>query len=214
MSDQRQTNSVISRSRRRLLILVGLLPLTKVFGLQRLPRTPMQTAGPFYPDPPPTGADDDLTRREGAGTSGDGEPLLLSGRVLDELGKPQAGALVEVWQCDTHGRYHHPRDRGAAQRDPAFQGYARQQVGQNGEYSVRCIRPVAYPGRTPHIHLAVRMASRLPLVTQLYIAGDPRNNEDFIYRGLGAVGQRLVTLDLQAADHGWVAAFDPVLDAG
>src|SRR4051812_18802044 len=70
--------------------------------------------------------------------------------------EPVSGATVEIWQCDAHGRYLHPADTGKRPRDSAFQGYGRITSGADGAYRFRTIRPVAYPGRTPHIHFAVR----------------------------------------------------------
>src|SRR5690606_26639932 len=92
----------------------------------------------------------------------------LRGRVLDARGAPMPGAVVEIWQCDALGRYRHPRDRQDG-RDPGFQGRGRLSTGPDGSYAFRTIRPVPYPGRTPHIHLAVAVSGREPLVTQLYI---------------------------------------------
>ncbi len=81
--------------------------------------------------------------------------LHLEGRVLDLNGKPVDGALVEIWQCDAQGIYDHPRQPGRDRRDSAFQGYGRLLVKADGRYSFRTLKPVAYAGRTPHIHLKV-----------------------------------------------------------
>ena len=73
------------------------------------------------------------------------------GRVLTVSGKAVPGVRVEIWQCDAKGYYHHPHDRGG-RADPRFQGYGRTSTDEQGQYRFRTIRPVAYPGRAPHIH--------------------------------------------------------------
>ena len=179
--------------------------------------TPRQTEGPFYPVEIPADADNDLVRVAGRGAVAKGTLVELKGRVLDVQGRPVAGALVEIWQCDHQGRYLHPGDRGA--RDEDFQGYGRAVADAGGGYSFRTIKPVPYPGRTPHIHVGVVAPGRPKLVTQMYVAGDPQNARDGIYRGLGAAGQRAVTVELaplpQHEIRGTLAGtFDIVLPLG
>jgi protocatechuate 3,4-dioxygenase beta subunit len=113
-----------------------------------------------------------------------------------------AGAQVEIWQCDANGRYLHPRDRGAKPRDTAFQGYGRTLCRADGSYSFRTIRPVAYPGRTPHIHFAVTPPGGGSLVTQMYVAGESLNERDGLYASLRDSRQRAaLTVRLEPA-HG------------
>lgn len=120
-----------------------------------LPGTPAQTAGPFYPPVLPLDDDADLTRVEGTPGQADGRITDLAGRVLDNSGRPLSGVRVEIWQCDANGRYRHPAERGSAPIDPCFQGHGRTVTDSLGRYWFRTIRPVPYPGRTPHIHAAV-----------------------------------------------------------
>lgn len=103
------------------------------------------------------------------------------GRVLTEDGRPMKGARVELWQCDALGRYHHPREpRGGA--DPNFQGYGHVTLGAAGAYHFRTIKPVPYPGRTPHIHFAVSGPGMARMTTQMYLRGEPGNEGDFVFR--------------------------------
>ena len=83
--------------------------------------------------------------------------------------------MVEIWQCDADGIYNHPGDDGQKRRDAAFQGYGRAEVDGDGRYAFRTIRPVAYPGRTPHIHFKVHAPGAGRLTTQMYVAGEPQN---------------------------------------
>ena len=143
--------------------------------------TPAQTEGPFYPVELPHDTDFDLLR-QGNLRYARGQASWLDGTVLDRDGRPVRGAHVEIWQCDVDGHYRHPRDGGRA--DPAFQAFGRAAVDAQGRYRFHTIRPVAYAGRTPHIHVKVKLAQRELLTTQLYVEGDPGNAADGLWRGL------------------------------
>jgi protocatechuate 3,4-dioxygenase beta subunit len=134
--------------------------------------TPAQTEGPFYPVRLPDDRDADLVRVTGSDAAALGVVTHVQGRVLDRAGQPMGGITVEIWQCDANGRYRHPRDRRAREQDPGFQGYGRAITDAAGGYRFRTIRPVAYPGRTPHIHFKLGIARVELLTTQMYVAGD------------------------------------------
>jgi protocatechuate 3,4-dioxygenase beta subunit len=140
--------------------------------------TPGQTEGPFYPVELPPDMDNDLVRVTGQAAHAIGQVVHVSGRVLDTHGQPKPGCVVEIWQCDANGIYRHPRAAGQGRIDHAFQGYGRTQVDAQGRYQFRTIRPVPYPGRTPHIHFAVHVPGQGRLVTQMYIEGEPLNARD------------------------------------
>jgi protocatechuate 3,4-dioxygenase beta subunit len=169
--------------------------------------TPAQTEGPFYPVKLPQDSDADLLHN-GSLVYARGEPASVEGVVTDLRGQPIAGAQVEIWQCDQAGHYHHPGDRGRA--DPNFQGFGRVTVGADGRYRFRTIRPAPYSGRTPHIHFKVKLEGRELLTTQLYVAGDPNNERDFLWRNLGT-GRDLVTVPFRAGADGVQASFPIVI---
>ena len=166
--------------------------------------TPSQTEGPFYPVSLPRDSDYDLLRNGTLGYA-KGQPAWVEGVVTDLQGKPVGGAQVEIWQCDEAGHYHHPGDGGKA--DPAFQGFGRVTVGPDGAYRFRTIRPVAYSGRTPHIHFKVKLGSRELLTTQLYVAGDPHNERDFLWRNLSAEARAAITVPFSPSPDGLKASF-------
>jgi protocatechuate 3,4-dioxygenase beta subunit len=176
--------------RRRLLraiLAAGTLSMTSA-GLPawaaELLRTPRQTRGPFYPAELPLDHDNDLVRVAGQPGLARGEISNVAGRVLDERGRPLRQARVEIWQCDANGRDRHPWDRRDVPLDPGFQGYGQFVTGADGAYRFRTIKPVAYPGRAPHIHFAVSGPGFEPLVTQLYVAGAPENATDGLLHGI------------------------------
>jgi len=161
--------------------------------------TPRQTKGPFYPSTLPLDKDNDLARVAGRAQPALGTVTHVAGRVLDLNGQPLAGARVEIWQCDANGRYHHPGDRNSAPRDGGFQGYGETLTDADGAYRFRTIKPVPYPGRTAHIHFAVSGPGFDPLVTQMYVAGEPRNATDGILNRIDAAARERVIVALSPA---------------
>ena len=151
---------------------------------QQLVRTPAQTEGPFYPNHLPLDTDNDLIIVNDGITPAVGEITHVTGRILDAAGKPIRNALVEIWQCDKNGAYLHTGTTNAERRDKNFQGFGRFLTGSTGEYYFRTIKPVPYPGRTPHIHYMVKMKGKDKFTTQLYIKGDPGNAKDQVLKGL------------------------------
>lgn len=176
--------------------------------------TPAQPAGPFYPRTPPLDDDNDLTQVKGQEGTAQGQISDLSGRVLDVNGTPLARVRVEIWQCDANGRYRHPGDTGSRPLDPGFQGFGHTRSDGSGFYRFRTIRPVAYPGRTPHIHVAVFPEGHTPFVTQLYVENESRNEADFLYRRVPADKRHLVSAEFRERDRPpvrWDARWDIVL---
>ena len=147
-------------------------------------RTPRQTEGPFYPDHLPLDTDNDLLVVNDALTPALGTITHLSGRILNGRGEPLRNHVIEIWQCDNNGAYLHTGSGNAENRDSSFQGFGRFLTSSTGEYYFRTIKPVPYPGRTPHIHVKVKRGDRELLTTQFYIAGESQNERDGIYQGL------------------------------
>jgi protocatechuate 3,4-dioxygenase, beta subunit len=160
---------------------------------QELVRTPAQTEGPFYPDRLPLDTDNDLLVINNAITPAVGDITHFSGRILDSRGDPVRNATVEIWQVDNRGNYLHTRGANPNPnnaRDANFQGFGRFLTASSGEYYFRTIKPVPYPGRTPHIHVKVRISGRPEFITQCYVRGEQRNNNDGILQGIRDQRQR------------------------
>ena len=149
-----------------------------------LARTPAQTEGPFYPDHVPLDTDNDLLIVNDQLTPAVGEVTHLVGRILDARGEPVRGALVEIWQCDSNGAYLHSGTVNRDKRDTNFQGFGRFLTASTGEYYFRTIKPVPYPGRTPHIHFQVKLKGQDKFSTQCYVKGHPQNERDFVLKGV------------------------------
>jgi len=153
-----------------------------------------------------------------------GERIIVEGRVLDEEGRPVPGTLIELWQCNAAGRYHHPVDQPDAPLDPNFTGAGRMVTGADGAYRFLTIKPGAYPWRnTPnawrpaHIHFGVFGGGFVTrLVTQMYFPGDPLLGYDPIYQSTAdaAARKRLVcAYDPNLSEAEWALGyrFDLVL---
>lgn len=195
------------------------LPLPALASSRRALR--QMTDGPFYP-PVRWRAqwsdwDADLTRvTQGTDVHvARGEHLGLALVVVDTRGRLVDGAEVEIWQCDTLQHYRHPDvPREAADRtirfDPGFQGFGAARSDARGELAFRTIRPVAYPGRTPHIHVKVRHVGFGEWTSQLFVAGDPGNARDFLWRNVPADDRAALEMKLARAAAG-AAGTAPVL---
>jgi protocatechuate 3,4-dioxygenase, beta subunit len=147
---------------------------------EELMRTPLQTEGPFYPDKLPLDTDNDLLIVNDKITPAVGTITHLGGRILDARGEPVRNALVEIWQVDNNGAYLHTGSTNRDKRDANFQGFGRFLTASSGEYYFRTIKPVRYPGRTPHIHFAVKVKGKDNFTTQCYVKGEPGNDRDFV----------------------------------
>ncbi len=163
---------------------------------EELSRTPSLTEGPFYPPKLPLDTDNDLLIINDNITPAVGEITHLSGRVLSPSGEPLRNTVVEIWQCDGNGVYIAQEDSEG--RDSNFQGFGRFLTGSNGEYYFRTIKPVPYPGRTPHIHVKVKKGDRELLTTQFFINGHAQNRTDGIFQGVGGpIERELVVVDFK-----------------
>ncbi len=171
------------------------------------PHTLSEVTGPTFDDLwcGPNAAD--LTRVRGRGGEAQGQRIIVSGRVVDEAGRPVRGTLVEVWQANAAGRYHHGSDLHDAPLDPNFTGAGQVVTDDAGRYRFLTIRPGAYPWRNTynawrpaHIHFSVfgpSFATRL--ITQMYFEGDPLLATDPVFHSIpdAAARERLI------------AAYDP-----
>lgn len=186
-------NAIPSPSRRRFLnsLAFGAVALSGSWMFaEELLRTPAQMEGPFYPDRLPLDTDNDLLIINDAINPGVGQITHLSGRILDSRGEPLRNAVVEIWQCDNNGAYLHSESGNGEKRDRNFQGFGRFLTSKDGGYYFRTIKPVPYPGRTPHIHFAVKMKGRENFTTQCYIKGHELNGRDGVLRGIRDAKQR------------------------
>jgi protocatechuate 3,4-dioxygenase, beta subunit len=188
----------------------------------RLPQNFADLRAPVYGYLPIARTDNDLTRQHPGEPLG--ERIVVSGRVVDEDGRPEPHALVEIWQCNAAGRYIHAGDDHAAPLDPNFTGAGRMLTDGDGRYSFTTIKPGAYPWRNhanawrpAHIHFSLFGSNFLSrLVTQMYFPNDPLLPLDPILQSIpdARARERLVsTFDLELTQPEWALGyrFDIVL---
>lgn len=182
-----------------------------------------QLRAPVYGHDSIGALDHDLTRNAARNGEPLGERIIVTGRVMDERGRPVRNSLVEIWQANAAGRYIHKVDQHNAPIDPNFLGAGRCLTDNDGRYRFLTIKPGAYPwGNHPnawrpnHIHFSLfgeHFASRL--VTQMYFPGDPLLALDPIFQGTPAQARdRLIskfTLDVTEPDFALGYEFDIVL---
>jgi protocatechuate 3,4-dioxygenase beta subunit len=146
--------------------------------LIEIPQTLSEVTGPFAGRVQELPGECDMTLKPGG--EAQGQRIVVSGRVLDENGRPVPHTLIEVWQANASGRYLHKRDQHNAPIDPFFTGEGHTLTDEQGRYRFVTIRPGCYPWgnhynawRPAHIHFSLfgpAVATRL--VTQMYFPGD------------------------------------------
>ena len=179
--------------------------------------TPAQTEGPFYPTDWSGDVDNDLVVVTGEAAHAQGQITHILGRILDTSGAPIPGAAIEIWQCDASGIYRHPRDNAlAAHARRGLPGPRPCALGRGRRLRV----PHHQAGRVSRPHAAHPLrhhrAGRPPLVTQMYVAGEPQNERDGILNGIADRRQRdSVIVKLEPGDgieaQALAATFDIVL---
>ena len=181
---------------------------------EELTRTPRQAAGPFYPKTMPLDTDNDLIVVGDNLTPAVGEITHLRGRVLNINGEPVQNALVEIWQVDSNGVYQHTGNaRRSARADKNFQGFGRFETGSSGEYYFRTIKPISYPGRTAHIHFAIKLKGQERWTTQCYVKGEARNDRDWIFnRVKNPQARAAILVDFSPRDDSLVGELDANFD--
>jgi protocatechuate 3,4-dioxygenase beta subunit len=187
---------------------------------KRAPRHPLVTVEPTLEA---TGPKVELPALDIA-TGAMGERIVVAGRVTDDGARPVAGAVIELWQANAAGRYHHASDTHDAPLDPNFRGVGRVITDDDGNYRFVTIKPGAYPWgnhdnawRPAHIHFSLFGATwGSRLVTQMYFPGDPLLAIDPIFQAVPdeAARERLVSrFDLALTRPAWALGyrFDIVL---
>jgi protocatechuate 3,4-dioxygenase beta subunit len=182
-----------------------------------------ETTGPVFGHESLGPLDGDMTKNGRRNGEPLGERIVVTGRVLDEDGRPVRGALIELWQANAAGRYVHKVDQHDAPLDPNFLGAGRCVSNDEGAYRFYTIKPGAYPWsnhfnawRPNHIHFSLFGASiAARLVTQMYFPGDPLLDLDPIFKGTPAAArERLISrfsLDVTEPNFCLGYVFDIVL---
>lgn len=167
--------------------------------------TPANPEGPYYPKHQQNDKDTDLTLIEGHTDHAEGDVIRVTGQVLDDQGEPVKGALVDIWQANTYGRYHHEDDPNPAPKDPNFQGWGMVKTDDEGRYSFTTIKPGAYRvdddwTRPPHIHFKVSRRGFHEITTQMYFSGEVLNEPDALLLSVAEETRDSLVVDFQEVD--------------
>ncbi len=182
-----------------------------------LPHRLTEITGPVLGEERVTAADADLTTQHAGEPLG--ERIIVAGRVLDSDGRAVPGTLIEIWQANAAGRYHHAADNHPAPLDPNFSGVGRCMTDSEGRYRFVTIKPGAYPWgnhpnawRPAHIHFSLfGRAFTQRLVTQMYFPGDPLFDQDPIFNSVPdpKARERLISrFDLSLTEPEWALGFE------
>ncbi|MGG9962261.1 hypothetical protein [Ferruginibacter sp. SUN106] len=156
--------------------------------------------------------DIDLTQIEGNSGIAFGQIITVSGRITDKDCNPVHSAIVEIWQANHYGKYHHEYDKSDYQDDPNFQGWGQAITNEQGEYKFKTIYPAPYGGRTRHIHFKVSGKNYHELTTQLFFEGEERNKKDPILKIFTHEEQQLIIRPLIDKDNVKQVEFNIVLN--
>jgi protocatechuate 3,4-dioxygenase beta subunit len=167
---------------------------TPLAPLIRRPLTLSELTGPAGLETIPTGGMD-LSQAAPNAPRAVGQLIQISGRITDEDGSPMPGAVLEIWQANSAGKYVHDGDRHPAPIDPNFTGEGRLVTDADGQFQFFSIKPGAYPvlesgwwWRPPHIHFSILGRNWMDrFVTQIFFPGEPLNETDLL---LNAVPDR------------------------
>jgi protocatechuate 3,4-dioxygenase beta subunit len=182
-----------------------------------LKQTLSELTGPVYGHDSVGALDADLTKSARRNGEPLGERIIVTGRVLDEDGRPQPNTLIEIWQANAAGRYVHKVDQHDAPLDPNFFGGGRCVTDSEGRYRFYTIKPGAYPWgnhynawRPNHIHFSLFGPSFLTrLVTQMYFPGDPLIDLDPICLGTpeGARSRLVSKFSIDVTEPGFALGY-------
>jgi protocatechuate 3,4-dioxygenase alpha subunit len=142
--------------------------------------TPSQTAGPYLH----IGLTGTRSFSQIAAPGAPGERIFLACLVFDGDSIAIPDAMIELWQADADGRYHHPEDAPERVQDPLFRGHGRMPTNAEGSCSFQTIKPGQVPGpdgalQAPHINVSVLGRGLLKrLATRIYFADDAANASD------------------------------------
>jgi protocatechuate 3,4-dioxygenase alpha subunit len=165
----------------------------------RLGQTPSQTVGPYF-----------TLRLSGEGENilvsrgQSGEPIVIEGQVLDGNRDHIEDALLEIWQANPAGRYHHPDDTRDLELDKEFTGFGRAVSDfKTGEYRFETVKPGLVPdvegaSQAPHISLIVQGRGMLnPVFTRIYFPDEEEANaDDLILRSIPAERRNTLIAEL------------------
>lgn len=187
---------------------------TPISPLRLIPQEARESFVPYITNlPVPRVGENDLTRVAPGRPFAEGDRIEVTGRLLDERGRPIRRALVEIWNANKWGRYTHLHDPAREPLDPNFLGVGRTVTDDDGQYRFWTIEPGAYLARPDigrwrpkHIHFSI-LGGSARLVTQMYFGGDQFLEKDPSFILLGDAQERHIGKKLSAPTDDLTAAY-------
>lgn len=134
-----------------------------------------------------------LARKVGAFYRAFGEIIFVQGSVTDSFGVPISGAIVEIWQTNSAGKYHSLLEPDSEYIDKFFNMSGRTVTDNLGNYHFITIMPGSHPGRAPHINMNIYHQKFGKLQTEMYFEDHPYNKGDYQYLVYTPKERKLVT---------------------
>ena len=137
-----------------------------------------------------------LVKKVGSFYRAFGEVIFIQGTVTDSFGVPIQGALVEIWQTNSAGKYHTLLEPNSEYIDKYFSMSGRAISDNLGHYHFITIMPGSNPGRAPHINMNVYHPKFGRLETEMYFEDHPYNLTDYQYLAYSDQDRKLLTADV------------------
>jgi protocatechuate 3,4-dioxygenase alpha subunit len=172
-------------------------------------QSPSQTVGPYFSQGLLREGDNVFTNVL-VSEKMKGERIRIEGCVTDGDGQPIEDAMIEVWQANRHGRYHHPLDEQEKPLDPAFMGHGRTATDTRGNYWFETIKPGPVPGpndalQAPHINVIVFARGMLShAFTRIYFEDEAANQNDPVLLSIDDDARRNSLIARRAESEGKV----------
>lgn len=186
------------------LLLAGFFFSSSIHSAERFVKTPEDSEGPFYPLTVHQDEDNDLVHVAGRSKPAQGDILNLSGVVLNTKGEPQKNLVIEIWQTDPQGRYHHPGSSTPEQLDPDFQYCGRTRTGADGSFFFKTLVPAPYHPRPAHIHYKIWQNGKILLTSQIYFRTSPDTTKP---NSIKPSAMELQTIELKPVNKGVFEGF-------
>ena len=134
-----------------------------------------------------------MAKKSGSFYRAFGEIIFIQGTITDSFGLPITGAVVEIWQANSAGKYHSLLEPNSEYIDPYFNMSGKAITNNVGEYNFITIMPGSKVGRAPHININVYHPKFGKLETESYFENHPNNKSDYQYTSYDKIDAELLT---------------------
>lgn len=124
----------------------------------------------------------------------------MQGTLTDSFDVPITGAVIEIWQTNSAGKYHTLLDKSSEYIDKYFSMSGRTITDNLGNYSFITIMPGSNKGRAPHINMNIYHTKFGQLNTEMYFEKHPYNDDDYQYLAYSPEERKLLTARVRHTD--------------